>query len=42
VMYNVDDFGGKKKITQDGSSQRSQTLPFLFHVSAKRVVFATP
>jgi hypothetical protein len=41
-MYNVDDFRAKKKIEPDGSSQRSQTLPFLSHVSAKRLVFATP
>jgi hypothetical protein len=41
-MYNVDDFEAKKKIKPDGSSQRSQILPFLSHVSAKGLGFTTP
>jgi hypothetical protein len=47
-MYNentkkyVDDFGVKEKIKPDGSSQRSQTSPFLSHVSANSLVFTTP
>jgi hypothetical protein len=38
----IDDCGAKKKMKPDEGSQRSQTSPFLSHVSARKLMFVIP